>query len=921
MAEPRLILYNGKQYDLDLLRDTVLNNYNTYARQFGYGKDKFQKDYIGLTQLLRELENGNAGIETGRITFKNNFGFERGDFGKARNKSKHYTNPAWMILDTIQKMNAYDSNAGKKKLNKSVLNQELSTEIGDISTLTPEYKLKVQKDAVNKLLAKYSNIGDNYVLDDDFDMNEYLGRLVELNKALETSTIDDDNYVFNRLGITNTNTKQEEAKELIGIDKIASDIMKSGLYSEAEARAEAELLLPEYKRKFLENYKKSLGILEESTSGSSQVQSAQNSGQSNGQGTNRNSGQGSDQNSNQGSGQGSAQNGGNGNQQGNDDNNDGSKNTPKQKFVEWTKSNEIKEGDMWNYNGKTYKMINGVAVQQKSHKRGPRELTDMPIAKNGMKLNYIRNIKKYQEGTTEDGINLYDPSSEQIAAIVGALGFIPGGVGRVARVGYPLYDSYTTLHDYNEGSIQRDQAITQLIQNAVNLGFGAKSYSKRRNTAGRKEYADKIKAHKQTYTDEAKAQSKQTVDDLRQKEDALKQKIESPEYKAILAKEEAAAREGKTAKLSRTEKSLKQSVEQEKANIEQYKTDNESALKYNDNESASKRDLQSTYDKISASEKETWTPSGQQLAGGLAINGAAGLYNGLISGNDLSFNDYMRMASPLASRFGVKGGYNWLKGEKLPTVESALGEGATETAAGKGNWFTKLFKRGNSSGTAAMIAGSAALGLAPQSAQGMNDMYSMRAGDPVVEIDPSTGRPVVTGIFQGFQNIGGTTYGINQYGFPISSNLQNVDVYGSMPDWMKRAGVTTNEEGKSVIPMQNAQMIMENPELRAKVIMSGIPFSNTTGSNGEIRAHDSSLNNGLLNYIAGLNAAKRGETTDLRYTLPYIVGTAGAITLGGEALANPTVSRRLGYLWKGLTDPRAIAAEGLSAQGIRTLYK
>ena len=254
MAEPKLITYNGKQYNFDDLEQTVLNNYNDYARRFGYNNNKFQKDYIGLTQILRELRNGNGGIETGRLVFNDTFATDKGDFGKARNKSKHYTNPTWMILDTIQRMDAYDPNAEKKKLSKDTLNNELIAEIGSIENLTPEYRLRAQREAVNKLLNKYSNIGDTYIIDTDFNINDYLNRLRELQSALDSETIDDDNYIFSRLGITNTNKPEEKKKEeLKGREKFIASALETGLFDEDTAAKVWEKELPNLRKKWLES--------------------------------------------------------------------------------------------------------------------------------------------------------------------------------------------------------------------------------------------------------------------------------------------------------------------------------------------------------------------------------------------------------------------------------------------------------------------------------------------------------------------------------------------------------------------------------------------------------------------------------------------------------------------------------------------
>ena len=256
MAEPILIDYNGNQYDLAQLRDTVLNNYNDYARRFGYGRNKFQKDYQGLVEILRQLESGNARVETGRLIFNDTFADDKGAFGKARNKSKHYTNPAWMILDTIQKMDKYDKDKGKKKLSKSVLNQELQSGIGDISSLTPENRLEKQRRIVAKMLAKYSNLGDNYIIEDGFDLPEYLEYLRELQKNLDTAELADDDFSFNMLGLSNANKPEEKKPEqLKGYKAFRQKLLESNAFTEADEdlmKKEWEKALPELRKKAID---------------------------------------------------------------------------------------------------------------------------------------------------------------------------------------------------------------------------------------------------------------------------------------------------------------------------------------------------------------------------------------------------------------------------------------------------------------------------------------------------------------------------------------------------------------------------------------------------------------------------------------------------------------------------------------------
>jgi len=94
----------------------VLDKYNSYASKFGYSKTKFMKDYQALTEMLRQIGiDEGVTFEPGRINFTGDFANEKGLFGKSRNKSKHYSHPAWMIIDTLQGMDPYEDEDNKKK--------------------------------------------------------------------------------------------------------------------------------------------------------------------------------------------------------------------------------------------------------------------------------------------------------------------------------------------------------------------------------------------------------------------------------------------------------------------------------------------------------------------------------------------------------------------------------------------------------------------------------------------------------------------------------------------------------------------------------------------------------------------------------------------------------------------------------------
>ena len=216
-TQPKLIDYNGKQYDYSALKENVYKNYDTYARRFGYSRSKYEKDRQGLAEILGQLELGNGTIQPDQIVFNSDWGNERGSFGKARNKSRHYKNPTWMIIDTLQGMDTYNENDGKKKLNQSVLNQELSTALAKISELTYEgNKLRAQQEAIQNIINKYGTgtLPEGYVLDKDFNLPEYITKLNGVLTALSTTERDDDDeYAYYQLGITNPSKKEKPAEQ------------------------------------------------------------------------------------------------------------------------------------------------------------------------------------------------------------------------------------------------------------------------------------------------------------------------------------------------------------------------------------------------------------------------------------------------------------------------------------------------------------------------------------------------------------------------------------------------------------------------------------------------------------------------------------------------------------------------------------
>lgn len=272
--QPILIKYNGNDYDFRTLKERVSDNYEKYARQFGYSKNKSDKDWQGLTEILLQLQQGNATVEPDQILFNNSWGNEKGTFGKVRNKSRHYRNPTWMIINTLRDMEKYDPNAGKKKINESTLNSELSTALSRIDTgLKNEgNKLSEQIRVINELKNKYINPSNDYVIEDGFDLQTYISKLDEVIKALGTKDEGvDDELAFFKLGID----RPIQEKPLTGFDAYLKGVRDNGFSEVDVPDAEVRRVYNQMMKKRWEDFKnQELGITPSTTSETSSSKSS-----------------------------------------------------------------------------------------------------------------------------------------------------------------------------------------------------------------------------------------------------------------------------------------------------------------------------------------------------------------------------------------------------------------------------------------------------------------------------------------------------------------------------------------------------------------------------------------------------------------------------------------------------------------------
>ena len=240
----RLITYGDNQYSFDALQKAVLDNFNGYASKFGYGRNKFMKDYQGLTELLRQIQSDpNVTFEAGRINFSNDYANERGAFGKTRNNSKHYKHPAWMILDTLQGMTPYEEpKAEKKKVSRAKLQSEFKDLLGvaSIDDIPKSYRKRILTEALNSLQKRYdfSNPND-WEFEENFGADYFNNMFTNARTALDTTeTSDDDNYYLYTLFGLNKPTQKEESKSNYEGDKarFINGLVQRGISEEVATR-------------------------------------------------------------------------------------------------------------------------------------------------------------------------------------------------------------------------------------------------------------------------------------------------------------------------------------------------------------------------------------------------------------------------------------------------------------------------------------------------------------------------------------------------------------------------------------------------------------------------------------------------------------------------------------------------------------
>ncbi len=865
-TQPRLIKYNNKDYDFDSLQQTVLNNYDKYARQFGYSRSKYEKDRQGLNELLSQMRSDTgATVDPYQITFSSRWGNEKGAFGKARNKSRHYKNPTWMIIDTLQGMNAYDPNANKKKLNADVLNQELTSGFAGINGMKDAGNRKQATiQVINDLLSKYNNNLDNYVLDEGFVYDDYKNKLNALISAINSDSVTDDELAFWNLNPNLTNpliVEESKPEEKDDGYKTYRDQLRNLDVEDSEI----ETIIAKRKQKDKEKLIKEI-LGEESSS-------TQSSGSS------------STSSSNTGVVAASTQQ---------------EKPTQQEQPTQQEKPKVTVESDedklrkalsqalekghrhiTFTDKKQSYSYDDNKKQWKEVNYNTNKKFTQVTYKhKNGAKLSYIKNIKKYddgdiiqinKEGVDDDSFTIREKNN--LIGTIGPLGYMLPGWGKLLGLGAQAYDIYNNWNDYDNA--QRAGDIVNAATNAILSMRGLKTDY---NPKQLETYNKNLKLHDQRFTPERQQVYEKAVNRKKTlQEDVTKAKEKLPEnttYESISRKAEA----------SRTpdEKAYLQAEDAVRAYSKRYKN----LLNFKTNWENSNSNLRQEAANI---ETVMWNPDLKTAAIGTGINGLAQLTG---SGGDFDefFNrpNFGYVAAPFGMWVGSKISptYTWIKEKRgpgelntpRPLFEETSGSttGTTASTTPKSSrfaWIKKIrdkFKGGSSTsgtssgttaGAGAATAGAATAGTTaaltglgllalPSVSQGMNTAYDIKGINGTEYIDPNTG---LRGILRGATvDNNGNLDVIDYMGIPVIPTLRGPIVSGQMDNRLKNLGMYIDEKtGKSMIPGVNYWTVMNNPELRNLVDKSGAEFDMQGRYVGEIKPYNDSFGNRTFGRVGG----------------------------------------------------------------------
>ena len=681
----KIINYNGKDYDFYKIREAVYRNYDNYARQFGYSQSKYDKDRWALEEIFNELLTNNGRIEPNQIIFNSDWGFQKGAFGKARNKSKHYRNPTWMIIDTIQNLDTPTSSNSnqQKKITESFLKQELQSRLSGTKNLKGgNNRLEMQKEIVNDIINKYLNgtLPEGYIVDPEFDLPAYRLKLNKLLESLNSEPWEDDELSYYRLGLSNYNEPQEtqattsDDRSLAAFiasfrsrgltpDSYPDDVLRRLYYKEVVPKMYDEVLqqwgiTPSTKTSSTKTSSKSSeGSKPTSTSQQSNpssdketkaIVSSSITDSSDKKATDNTSAKDekTDNNSKE-------------TDTSNKETDTSNKETTNQavSLRDFALSKGVKPGQFFNFRGTSYKLTKTGVV-----KAAGSISSATKIGKNGMKLQHIKNIKKYQDPDSplENDTVTYKGEDGQIHTVIidketenpersafrtaGDIAttlttFVPwtNKYGRIASFVVPngLY-GVGTIQDYRNGLITEKQAWLQGLGRPAIQGVGQVLLGRGR-IPGRlaKPYNEANQKFTKTFNSNRNIQSAQKA---AQEAEALKTKAEQLRTKNNYD----ALKQKKDADLTDPERQAIADVERADAEYKAFLESNKKNLTFDDRKAAEKERLD---EMKKAAEDPTKRVYGDFLYPGV-IGGAQLGTEALFSDMGLDtygFSDYMHM--------------------------------------------------------------------------------------------------------------------------------------------------------------------------------------------------------------------------------------------------------------------------------------
>lgn len=227
--------YDGKEYDLDQVIEASKKGLDAYISTHKVNDSKFRD---AVLDLLDQMRAGNS-TESSNTTmhFKNNFGETKPDglFRDRYKNNRHYNQGVAYILNTLSGMSPYEEpkpeEKPKTKLSAAIIGNDITTRLGDTSTLDDSYKRAAERDAWNYVLNKYKwDQPDLYEIEGPHTLSELKDFINSGIAALgTTNNLNDDNYYYSRFGIQSPFYKSsEQPKATSPLDEIKQKVLSLG---------------------------------------------------------------------------------------------------------------------------------------------------------------------------------------------------------------------------------------------------------------------------------------------------------------------------------------------------------------------------------------------------------------------------------------------------------------------------------------------------------------------------------------------------------------------------------------------------------------------------------------------------------------------------------------------------------------------